>query len=149
MTATELLREQHEQAQTLIEELADADVDERESILSELARVLRGHTAIEEELLYPLLQRMPAFSAMMKESIAEHEQIKTSLSDLERCAPADESFSDLVRQLEADVSGHVKDEESDLFPRLEREWTTDTLEQLGTDLQRRFEQLVPEEGVWA
>jgi hemerythrin superfamily protein len=93
---------------------------------------LTRHTADEERHLYPLARRaLPGGDALVARELEEHGAIADVMGQLDGLDPADPEFDALVAQLIADVRGHVADEETDLFPRLQAVLTEDELGELG------------------
>lgn len=142
---TDLLRRQHEEAKELIEQIRDADVGGRAAIRARLVAALRGHTAIEEELFYPRLERDHDLGDVVADSFRQHEELKDVLGELERCDPDDAEFADLVDELEHVVAGHIEDEEGDLLPRVEAQWPLALLDRLGAEMLHRYEELARRE----
>jgi hemerythrin superfamily protein len=100
-------------------------------VRAELAR----HLAEEERYLYPLTRRtLPGGDDLADRELEEHEAIVDVLDQLDGTDPADPDFDALVAQLIADVRGHVGDEETDLFPRLQAALTQEELDELGAAL---------------
>ena len=58
------------------------------------------------------------------------------MKDLEKVAPEDVRFDQLLAQLIADIRGHVADEETDLFPRLQAACSEQELAELGEKVQQ-------------
>jgi hemerythrin superfamily protein len=142
MKATDLLKKQHLEAKQLIDRLENCGVDERQQILAELSAALRAHAQTEEEIFYPKLEDHTETRDLVEESYEDHEELKAALADLERCSAEDDEFLDRVQTVEDLVTGHVKDEEGTLFPKVEDLWTEDMLRRVGDEMRTRFEELV-------
>ena len=141
MKATDLLKKQHQLVRGLLQNLEDAEVEQRAALLGELSRNLRAHATIEEELLYPKLEEQEDLEDLMSESFHEHDEMESALADLERCAVEDEEFPDLVDNLAEILLHHVEEEESEVVPRMEEMWTSEFLSDLGREMLLRFEEL--------
>jgi len=141
MRVTDLLRRQHADAKALIDRLERCPVEERSQVLAELSAALRAHAQAEEEILYPKLEDQTETRDIIEESYEDHEEIKAALADLERCSVDDEEFLDRVQAVEDLVTGHVKDEEGTLFPKLEELWTDELMRRLAAEIHQRFEEL--------
>lgn len=141
MKATDLLRKQHGEVKDLLQQLRDAGVEDRPACLGALARTLRGHLAIEEELLYPVLEKQDELEDLISDSFREHDEARAALGDLERCAPGDDDFAALLDTLEESVVLHVDTEEAETLPRMDETWTRDHQNDLGRRLKTRFDEL--------
>ena len=101
----------------------------------QLCRELAVHSMIEEELVYPLL-RSKVSVGLADEARDEHQEAKDIITRIEGLAPEDEGLADAVAELKAAVEHHVQEEESELFPRMEKE-LPDTTSILGPDIAAR------------
>jgi hypothetical protein len=147
MRATDLLRRQHDDVQELFDKLRTAAPKERGKIVGQLSVVLRAHSRVEEELLYPRFHDKEGFEEIITTSYDQHDHELAALSDLERCAVDDASFKRLADETERLAREHFALEENEVLPRIDRLWTADMLEELGGEMKKRFDQLcegVPE-----
>jgi hemerythrin superfamily protein len=106
----------------------------------QLCRELTVHSMVEEELVYPLL-RSKVSVGMADEARNEHQEAKDIITRIEALAPDDEGLADAVAELKASVQHHVHEEETDLFPRMEKE-LPDITSTLGPDVEARKEMLL-------
>lgn len=106
---------------------------------------LRVHAALEEELLYPAAREVLAQRHLVEEAEVEHESMRALIDQLGTISPADEKYAARFVVLCEYVLHHVKEEEGEMFPRLQRarlDW-----EGLAADLAARREELLAEHGV--
>jgi hemerythrin-like domain-containing protein len=87
MNAVELLREDHEEALQLIEELESVDekmgTDPTDTEkFNELYQALRLHTEIEGNFLYPALEKFDEVKQSVEDAYQEHDRIDELLSML-------------------------------------------------------------------
>lgn len=147
MRLTELLREQHLEAQGLIGRLRDAQSpDLRNVIRNELGKILRGHMQIEEEFLYSRLDDEAAIEDTIDDSFTEHEELKDALGELERCDPSGDDFDAMIDEVEDDVVAHFAEEEAELLPWLESAWSPRTLDDVGTMMEERYKEITGAQG---
>ena len=140
MKATDYLRQQHDEARTLIARLMDLDdTSQRETLRAELVRALRGHMIIEEEAIYPRFEDREETEELIESAFGDHDELKEVLTDFERCDADDPEFDSLLAELEDDVEAHVSEEEDELLPRIESAWSEEELESVGQELQSRYE----------
>jgi iron-sulfur cluster repair protein YtfE (RIC family) len=117
MDVLEHLEDEHRKLEELIAELeATNTAAEREPLLAELGESLAMHTNVEEERLYPIVEeRLGADDA--REANAEHDIARDDLARLVDLEDGD-GFARALAQFKEDIGNHVRDEETDLFPRL-------------------------------
>ena len=88
---------------------------------------LTNHFEIEERFLFPA-HPLP----LTKELAAEHRQLEALIARL-REAPSAETLSEFTALLRR----HIRREENELFERVQRELSRETLEALGAEIERR------------
>ncbi len=143
MKATDYLRQQHDDARALIARLMDLDdPSQRETLRAELVRALRGHMMIEEESIYPRFEDREETEELIEAAFSDHDELKEVLSDFERADADDTEFVSLLGEIEDDVDAHAAEEEDELLPRIESAWTPEQLDQVGRELQARYESLM-------
>lgn len=131
---TDVLVHDHSAVEDLFVELESGQPDpvRQRQLVERAVAQLNRHTADEERHLYPLARRvLPGGDALVEREREEHGAIADVIGRLDGMDPADPDFDALVAQLIADVRGHVADEETDLFPRLQAVLTEDELSALG------------------
>ena len=140
MRATDILRDDHATVKQMLAELATLgprDADAREALVDKIADALDVHTTLEEELFYPVLERVTAHVSTAR---VQHEDIDASLDDLAgrpaNTARWERSFNILRKA----VLRHIDAEEMALFADAER-LGYDELERLGERLRERRETL--------
>lgn len=141
MKATDLLIQQHRAVEDLFEQFEDADnAEEKRSIFAKLAANLVGHDAIERELFYPACEKeLGDDEDVLHEALVEHGVVEFSLFRADENRNG-EDFDKYVTVLREIVEHHVEEEESELLSRAKSEMDADRLEELGTAMEKRFEQ---------
>jgi hemerythrin superfamily protein len=139
MKATDLLETQHREVEQLFERLARSE-DDRIELLRELAGKLAAHMRIEEEIFYPRAREIT--EDKIHESLEEHTLAAFALKRLAEIDPWHESFAAKAKALKELVMHHVEEEENELFPRIEQAIGETELQQMGEDLEARFEEVV-------
>ncbi len=144
--ALDLLQSQHEEVESLIEQIESSDDDdERRELFEELADKLAAHSAIEEKLFYPSVMAEDTRDELI-ESVEEHLAMKRLLADLLELAVDDEHFDAKLSVLKEQIRHHVHDEEEAcLFPQVRSMLGEDELAALGNELLAMFETLIEEE----
>jgi hemerythrin superfamily protein len=136
MRATELLKQQHREVEALFAQIESGEPN----ALGELASALAAHMVIEQEMFYPAAQDVDG--DLILESFEEHSVAEFALKRALATDPDDESFEARVTVLKELFEHHVKEEESELFPRCERALEPEQLESLGTRMEARFKEVL-------
>lgn len=147
MDALIYLKKQHRDVEDLFARLKKKEALEtnvRRALFLELADLLSAHIAIEEERFYPA-SRTEQTMDVLHQSVEEHLSIKRILADLLAMEPDDERFEGAITTLEEQVSHHVGEEENVLMPNLREALGDDILDELGQELEARFEAIMREE----
>jgi hemerythrin superfamily protein len=143
VNALELLRMQHEEVESLIEEIEDEDDPQaKEALFIEMADKLAAHSTIEEKIFYPSVMDEKTREQLV-ESTEEHLSVKRLLSDMLDLAVDDEHFDAKLSVLKEQIRHHAHDEEEDmLFPKVRRMMSADELAALGNEMLAMFEMLI-------
>jgi iron-sulfur cluster repair protein YtfE (RIC family) len=137
MKATTLLENQHRKVEAIFKKL-ESGRSEPEPLLEDLANSLAAHMAIEQDIFYPAIKEVD--EEMVNESYEEHSLAEVGLKRL-LSATDDESFKARVTALKELIEHHVKEEEEELFPEVEKALGDEALEQLGKTMKARFEEV--------
>jgi hemerythrin superfamily protein len=141
MKATQLLEQQHRKVEGIFAKLEDKadDAHAKQALVQELANDLAAHMTIEQELFYPAVRAIDA--TLVAESLEEHALAELGLRRL-LAARAEDAFKARVTALKELIQHHVKEEEETLFPEVGKAIEADKLEQLGAQMEERFEAVV-------
>ena len=137
MKATSLLKKQHAHVRALFRKL-ESERGQHEAVLEELANSLAAHMAIEQEIFYPAVREVD--ETVIFESLEEHALAEIALKRLLATKPSDPSFQARVAATKELIEHHVKEEEEELFPEVEKALDEDVLTELGKRMKARFEQ---------
>jgi iron-sulfur cluster repair protein YtfE (RIC family) len=124
MNAIELLKEDHKEALDLIGKLEAAgerpgtDPTHTENF-NRLKEVLKLHSKLEEEFLYPIMEEIEETFRLIDEAYWEHKKIDELLAQLSAKAPNQKEFQELLVELRSSLEYHIKKEEEELFPEVE------------------------------
>jgi iron-sulfur cluster repair protein YtfE (RIC family) len=142
--AITLLTQDHRQVEHLFS-LFEAGGGEQ--IAKQICQELEVHTTIEEEIVYPVLER-EVDKKMAKEATQEHQEaegiikkIKSTLSGGNGRGNGKGRLADLVSQLKEAIEHHVEEEENEVFPKM-KEQVGDKLAAMGQELARRKQELL-------
>jgi hemerythrin superfamily protein len=134
-----VLTKDHREVEAMFTELeteglsADRRAGLRDKVITELVR----HSVAEELYLYPTTRTvLPGGDQLADREIEEHAAVERLMKGLEKVEPTDPKFDDLLTRLITDVRGHVGEEETDLFPRLQAACSEQELIELGAKVER-------------
>jgi hemerythrin superfamily protein len=130
------LKQDHQKVKELFEQ-ADEIEDEKEQkqICERISSELETHAHIEETIFYPAMEKHSQLKDMVRESLKEHNQIKSILQELAALKDSEE-FESKFQDLQETVSHHAEEEEEGkMFPQVREIVDKADLEKLGKDLE--------------
>lgn len=138
MDAITLLKADHHDVEQLFQQFeragARAHVQKRQ-IVDRIVEALSVHAAIEEQVFYPVARAtVPSTDDVVLESLEEHHVVKWLLSELADMEPTHERFVAKTTVLMENVRHHVKEEETDFFPKVRKQLGRNELLELGDAL---------------
>lgn len=138
INALDLLRRDHRHVQALLKKMEKAEAeDEQRELCEQIVDELRAHTEIEERVFYPYLREATAREDLFQEASIEHETAKQLLDQLPQEQPGTPRFKAMAKVLAEYVQHHVQEEESEIFPQVEK--TGVDLKALGEALEEARE----------
>jgi len=139
MKATELLKAQHKDVEKLFKQIKKSeDENEKGELFEELARNLVAHDAIEREIFYPTCEEKMGMTDLLGEALVEHGLVEFSLYGADQ-AQGEADFDYKCTVLKEVLEHHVKEEEENFFPKVEKAFGAELLKELGTTMEVRFE----------
>jgi hemerythrin superfamily protein len=115
----DLLTAQHQQVKSLFATLRTARGDAAQEPFDQLRKLLAVHETAEEEVVYPALRSLGA-DDIVEARLAEEDQAKEALADLEKMGPTAPGFAGELASFEKAVLAHAEAEETEVFPRLRK-----------------------------
>ncbi|HVL33459.1 MAG TPA: hemerythrin domain-containing protein [Actinomycetota bacterium] len=139
MDAVALLKQDHRTVEALFKQyknLTPTANKSRARLIDKIVKELSVHAAVEEQILYPTTESESRGSKrLVSHSLDEHQAVKETLAELQKLDAGDERADELMRALMSEVRSHVKEEETQLFPKLRAAVGKDVLVQMGTLMQ--------------
>ena len=134
MDGLELLRQDHDRVRSLFtsfREAADAeDTDRMAGLTGEIFHELQVHTAIEEEVFYPMI-----LTEHTDESYEEHHVVDVLIEEIRGLGASDPAYKAKMTVLMENVEHHASEEEDEMFPQVRELFSQNELESLGEELQ--------------
>ena len=144
MNAIKMLKQQHRQVEKLFKEFEAAkSAAPREKTFTQIADALAVHATIEERHFYPSVKDAQTEDILL-ESVEEHLHVKRIIADLLEMDAGDEEFQAKVKTLQEDVEHHVEEEETELFPKVEKLFDDEALEAIGSAMEETQAELLRE-----
>ena len=138
--ALALLRADHQLVQELFDKFEKARTDQQKATLAaQICAELTVHAQIEEEIFYPAVREAIDDEDLMDEAEVEHASAKDLIAQIENSEPGGEQFDAKVTVLGEYVKHHVKEEQSEMFPKI-RKADLD-LKELGASISARKAEL--------
>jgi hemerythrin-like domain-containing protein len=148
MNVIDLLKKDHENVSALFKAYEDAPKEGGEtkaSLARQIRQELTVHAMVEEELFYPRVEskanKDDEAETLVKEAHEEHHVVKALLAELLAMTPDDEPFDAKLTVLKEVVEHHVEEEEGELMPKAKKLLSTEELEEMGAQAERRKEEL--------
>ena len=124
----DLLLRQHQEIRELFREVETTTGDARIAAFDRLRRLLAVHETAEEEIVHPFARRaIDGGEKIIEARLAEENQAKQMLSELEDIGPDGAEFAQKLTALRTAVLDHADHEERDEFPYVEKQATQQQL----------------------
>ncbi|MEO7499051.1 MAG: hemerythrin domain-containing protein [Casimicrobiaceae bacterium] len=145
MNAIELLKNDHAEVKALFErfeKLGAKASKSKEEIVREACAKLTVHATVEEEIFYPAARTVEGAEDLLNEAEVEHGTAKDLIAKLDDMDSDDDMFEANFTVLSEYIQHHVKEEEGELFPKLQK--SDLDLDALGAEMAARKEELTSE-----
>lgn len=124
INAITLLKDDHQkvkQAFAQFEELGPQAFKGKRELADEICSELTIHTQLEEEVIYPAFRKqVKDAKSLVNEAQVEHDSAKVLIEEIQTMASNEELFDAKVKVLSEYVDHHVKEEEQEMFPLLQK-----------------------------
>lgn len=148
--AIKLLTADHKEVKALFKKynkMAEkgAGADDRQALAQQICMLLKVHTSIEEEILYPAARAAIDDDDLLDEAVVEHASAKDLIKQIERMSPDEDLYDAKVKVLGEYIEHHVKEEEEELFPEVRK--SEADLAELGAAMATRKQALMAKMGM--
>jgi hemerythrin superfamily protein len=120
--AIALLKEDHRDVKELFRRyrgLGAGATRRKAQTMERVVRELSVHAAVEEQVFYPDVKaEVRGTKRLVDHALHEHQELKENLAKVQRLEPGSEEFEATMRTIIDDVTEHVKEEETELFPKV-------------------------------
>ena len=143
--ATTLLRADHKLVNELFAEYEKArSPSKKKELVAQICTELTVHAQIEEEIFYPAVKQALKDKELVPEATVEHSTMKDMIAQIEGIEPDGEMFDAKVQVLSEYVKHHVKEEQTEMFPKAKA--SSLDMTELGAELAARKMELLSERG---
>ncbi|MDO8908145.1 MAG: hemerythrin domain-containing protein [Pseudohongiella sp.] len=137
--AIALLKADHREVEDAFEQykkLADGDYTKKKQLADHICDELTVHMTVEEEIFYPTVKsEVNDADDIVNEGIVEHAGAKVLIKEIKAMKGDEELFDTKVNVLAEQIEHHVKEEEEDMFPKVQKS-KVDLLA-LGKEIEQR------------
>ncbi|MDP1931751.1 MAG: hemerythrin domain-containing protein [Gammaproteobacteria bacterium] len=103
------------------ENMAKGEHERKKKLADGICDELLIHMTLEEEILYPAIkQGMNDAKDIVNEGIVEHSSVKALMKKIKAMKGNEELFDTTVMVLAEQIEHHVKEEEKEMFPKVQR-----------------------------
>jgi hemerythrin superfamily protein len=121
MNPIQLIKQDHRTVKGLFRKFEKANrTADKQKIGQEIIEELSIHAAIEEQLIYPLLNaRGRKLEQPVLNALEEHHAVKLILAELDKMSADHERYDAKMHVVQESVEEHIEEEEAKLLPRLD------------------------------
>jgi hemerythrin superfamily protein len=137
MDPIQLLVSEHRRMEKLLAEIMEADAEGRARMFPEAADALTAHVTVEETHFYPAVRGRRTEDILL-ESLEEHLSLKRVLADMLLLDVGDAKWEPKLHVLKEQLEHHHKEEEEHLFPKVQKIFSSEELNELGDVMEREL-----------
>ncbi len=132
------LEEDHKKVSAVFKDMCETSnraVKTREDLCEQLTDLLTRHSELEKHILYPKLEAIKNTHDITLEGYEEHKVIETLLEELGAMEADTDEWMAKLTVLQENVEHHVKEEESDMFPKARKALGKEEQEALCSEME--------------
>jgi hemerythrin superfamily protein len=115
-----MLLDQHQTVRTLLDRVHSSSGKSRQAAFDEVRELLARHETGEEMILRPMTRRVPGGDSVAEGRMAEENEAKKVLAELEKLDVDSSEFDSMFQQFRSSVLEHADAEEREEFPLLRK-----------------------------
>ncbi|HAX88688.1 MAG TPA: DNA nickase [Cyanobacteria bacterium UBA11370] len=133
MTIGQILRMDHSKAKTLFTEIENSsDPQKIQEYFGQLYKDLLAHAKAEEQVLYPAVRSYYEDTQDLYNEQAEQARM---LEEIKSLSPSSSEFKTKVQQLKDATNHHIKQEENEMLPRIDANFSSEQQQELATQFK--------------
>lgn len=140
-----LIRIDHTKVTTLFAQIAGTDDPQKlQEYFGQVYKDLTAHSEAEEQVVYPAVR---PYYTETQELYDEQAELKAKLDEIKAISPSAPEFKQKIKQLSELVMEHVRQEESDMFAKLDANFSEAQEEEMATQFKTAKSQIQEKLGV--
>lgn len=133
MNIQEIIRMDHTKVNTLFAQIQGTDDPQKiQEYFGQIYKDLSAHSEAEEEVVYP---KVRSYYAKTEDLYREQAEMKQMLEQMKSMSTSSPNFKNQVKQLMDAVMHHVRQEESEMFAKINDNFSEQQQEQMATDFK--------------
>ena len=137
MNALDLLKIEHQKVEKIFVQFEQGGNSQQfQQLFEQLFQEISVHALIEEQIFYPEISRIDSIKEFVTSYYHEHSDLKASLAELVPMDNTQLEWGRKMTKLRNDYQRHIRDEETQLFPRIRQALTDQQLVDLGIKLDQ-------------
>ncbi|MFB2918887.1 MULTISPECIES: hemerythrin domain-containing protein [Aerosakkonema] len=133
MNIQELIRMDHTKVNTLFAQVQSTDDPQKlQEYFGQIYKDLSAHSEAEEQIVYPAVR---SYYEKTDDLYKEQAEMKQLLERIKSISPSSSNFKDEVKQLMNAVMHHVQQEESEMFRKINDNFSEQQQEQMATEFK--------------
>lgn len=134
-----ILKSDHDLHREMLEKISETvgDTPERRDLFEAFRVEVTAHAAAEEQSLYATMLGDPELQEDGRHSVAEHKEIDDLLGELQDTDMAAGAWLTKFKEMRHRYEHHIEEEEEEMFPAAEKEFSKKLAQELGAKFDRR------------
>ena len=134
-----ILKSDHDLHREMLEKISETvgDTPERRDLFEAFRVEVTAHAAAEEQSLYATMLGDPELQEDGRHSVAEHKEIDDLLGELQDTDMAAGAWLTKFKEMRHRYEHHIEEEEEEIFPAAEKEFSKKLAQELGAKFDRR------------
>lgn len=130
----QILRADHQEVSRLMDQIKQADGQQKQQLFSRLQEELNTHMNLEEQFFYPKLEEIDDLADLVQDSYADHDDIRQILQQMSEQDFNSDEWQANCEALEDTKDDHVDVEEEEIFPQAMELVDSNVLNQIGEQI---------------
>jgi hemerythrin-like domain-containing protein len=139
MQAIQFLKQEHGKAKAAFQEIEGAPAGQRRALWTKLRPELELHEQMEAQHLYgPAAREVQTDRSLAEYEAAHRREVQEAeglIKEIDRLDPSDDKWLQTVKKLHGALEQHIRKEEQEIWPKIERTWDPARLEEAGRQME--------------
>ncbi len=140
MDAIKLLKQEHEKAKEMFQQIEQAREPQRAPLWNKLRPELKVHEKMEEAHLYgPVAEDDRTQDSTLRDWAEQHHvevgEAETMIEEISGLNPSDAAWLEKVQSLKNTLEHHIQKEEQRIWPKIRQVWDQAKLDEAGSQME--------------